>query len=115
MKHLNGADWFWVSVAALFVVFFAQFPFFMAPAFVTMFADFGMELPPLLSLVLSGWFPMVVAASAGLALAAALSRRPSLRARRWMIACSISMSAIAFCLFFWAWHLPDFTFGRVVA
>ncbi|MBX7098741.1 MAG: hypothetical protein K1X89_13620 [Myxococcaceae bacterium] len=100
-SQLTALDWMGALVAALGGLFCLQFPFFTAPSFKAMFADFGGQLPAITVLGLTPWFPLLVGAIPLAVLTFALAGKLGLGQRRAMIvgAFALSLGSGGLCVY----------------
>lgn len=114
LSQLTVLDWIGTSLACLGTLACLQFPFFVAPAYKGMFADFGGPLPTATGLVLSLWFPLLVGLAPLVLLVLGLATNVALSTRRILIVASFLVSLGDFGFLVISLYLPLFEIARAI-
>ena len=108
-------DWVGLVLVLLPVSFLLTWPWLLAPAYRSMFSDFGGELPLLTQLVLSPWLTLAFAVvSLGLVGGAALLRGASIGNRRALAVVAFVVALVGVAMCFLGVYLPIFQLADAI-
>lgn len=113
-RPLHPLEWIALGLATL--VMLAILATTLAiPSYVSMYADFGTELPVATRVAAQRWVPSALASIPMIAMSAGLIVRRSILARRLLIGVALASAALAFAALWWALYLPIFSVAGAIS
>jgi hypothetical protein len=108
VASFTALDWIGVAITGIAALGLILLPRIAGPPMVTMYEDFGSELPTITQLVLTGWFPLLLAQPTLALVVVALLRRHSMLASRLLVAGGFVLTLVFGALCLYAFYLPIF-------
>jgi hypothetical protein len=113
-SRFTALDWIGVAVTALAALGVMLVPHVVAPPMIMMYEDFEAELPTITRLVVTGWFPLLLAQLPLVTLLLALIRRHSMVAARMLVLAGFALSLFAGALCWYGLYAPIFDLAEAI-